>query len=126
MAEAIAHNPDLRVAAARVQVASEYVQLADSTLWPQVNLLAPGGGDMSGDSSGLQGVGLFADWELDLWGRVRSERAATTAATSPSVADAEYARQSIAALTAKSYFLAVEARVQQRLAEDRWRPPRSW
>ena len=40
--EAIAHNPDLRVAAARVQVASEYAQLADSTLWPQVNLLARG------------------------------------------------------------------------------------
>jgi outer membrane protein TolC len=34
------------------------------------------------------------------------------------VADAEYARQSIAALVAKSYFLAVEASLQLRLAED--------
>ena len=34
------------------------------------------------------------------------------------IADTEYARQSIAALVAKSYFLAVEAGVQQRLAED--------
>src|SRR3954462_14762445 len=42
VAEAVAHNPDLRVAAARVQVASEYAQLSDSTLWPQVNLLARG------------------------------------------------------------------------------------
>src|SRR5512134_2408842 len=40
VAEAIAHNPDLKVAAARVAVASEYAQLADSTLWPQVKLLA--------------------------------------------------------------------------------------
>ncbi len=30
--EAMANNLDLRVAAARVQVASEYVELADSTL----------------------------------------------------------------------------------------------
>ena len=27
-------------------------------------------GKMSGDSSGLRGAGLFASWELDLWGRV--------------------------------------------------------
>jgi len=117
VAEAIAHNPDLQVAAARVAVASEYAQLADATLWPQVNLLAAGGGDMSGDSSGLQGAGLYADWELDLWGRVRSAKAAQYAVYESAAADAEYARQSVAALTAKSYFLAVEAGMQQRLAE---------
>jgi NodT family efflux transporter outer membrane factor (OMF) lipoprotein len=118
VAEAMLHNPDLRVAATRVQVASEYVKLADSTLYPQVNLLARGGGKMGGDSSGLQGVGLFADWEVDLWGRVRSERAATTAAYESVVADTEYARQSVAALVAKSYFLAVESTLQLRLARD--------
>jgi NodT family efflux transporter outer membrane factor (OMF) lipoprotein len=116
--EAIANNPDLRVAAARVQVASEYVNLADSTLYPQVNLLAKGGGKMGGDASGTNGIGLFANWELDLWGRVRSERAATTAGYESVVADAEYARQSVAALVAKSYFLAVEATLQRRLAEE--------
>ena len=116
--EAMANNLDLRVAAARVQVASEYVNLADSTLYPQVNALARGGGKMGGDSTGLQGVGLFADWELDLWGRVRSGRAATTAGYESIVADTEYARQSVAALVAKSYFLAVEATLQLRLAED--------
>ena len=116
--EAMANNLDLKVAAARVQVASEYVKLADSTLWPQVNLLARGGGEMGGDASGLNGVGLYANWELDLWGRVRSARAATEAAYASTVADAEYARQSVAALVAKAYFLAVEASLQLRLAED--------
>jgi multidrug efflux system outer membrane protein len=115
--EAIAYNPDLRVAAARVEVASEYVNIADSTLYPQVNLLARGGGQMGGDSSGMQGAGLYADWELDLWGRVRSERAAATASYESVVADTEYARQSVAALVAKSYFLAVEAGLQLVLAE---------
>ncbi len=116
--EAMANNLDLKVAAARVQVASEYVKLADSTLWPQVNLLARGGGEMGGDASGLSGVGLYANWELDVWGRVRSARAATEATYSSAVADAEYARQSVAALVAKAYFLAVEASLQLRLAED--------
>jgi len=116
--EAMAHNPDLQVAAARVQVASEYIELAGSTLYPQVNALARGGGQMGGDASGLQGYGLFADWELDIWGRVRSARAANTAGYEATVADTEYARQSVAALVAKSYFLAVEAGLQLRLAED--------
>jgi len=115
--EALAYNPDLRIAATRVAVASEYVKLADSTLYPQVNLLARGGGQMGGDSSGLQGAGLFADWELDLWGRVRSARAANVAGYESVVADTEYARQSVAALVTKSYFLAVEAGLQLALAE---------
>jgi NodT family efflux transporter outer membrane factor (OMF) lipoprotein len=115
--EAIAYNPDLRVAAARVEVASEYVNIADSTLYPQVNLLARGGGQTGGDASGMQGAGLYADWELDLWGRVRSERASATASYESVVADTEYARQSVAALVAKSYFLAVEAGLQLGLAE---------
>jgi NodT family efflux transporter outer membrane factor (OMF) lipoprotein len=118
VAEAMTNNPDLRVAAARVQVASEYVELADSTIYPQVNLLARGGGKMGGDASGLQGVGLFADWELDLWGRVRAGRASTAATYESVVADTEYARQSVAALVAKAYFLAVEATLQQRIAEQ--------
>ena len=116
--EALAYNPDLRVAATRVEVASEYVELADSALYPQVNLLARGGGKMSGDSTGLQGVGLFANWELDLWGRLRSQRAANSAGYESVVADTEYARQSVAALVAKSYFLAVESGLQLRLAEE--------
>ena len=69
------YNPDLRVAAARVEQAAGYVKVAGATLYPQVNALARGGGALSGDSSGLEGVGIFANWELDLWGRVRAGRA---------------------------------------------------
>src|SRR5262245_34142401 len=74
--EALANNPDLRVAASRVEQAASYVKSAGATLWPQVSALARGGGALSGDSSGLEGAGIFANWELDLWGRVRSGRAA--------------------------------------------------
>ena len=72
--EAVAQNFDLRVAAARVEQAAGFVKSAGATLYPQVNLLARGGGALSGDSSGLEGVGIFANWELDLWGRVRAVR----------------------------------------------------
>lgn len=116
--EAIAYNPDLWVAAARIEQAAAYVKLAGATLYPQVNVLARGGGAMSGDSSGLEGVGLFASWELDFWGRVRAGREAAQLQYLSAELDARYAVQSIAALVAKSWFLATEARLQKGAAEE--------
>jgi outer membrane protein, multidrug efflux system len=116
--EAIEYNSDLRVAAARVETAAGYVKLAGATLYPQVNLLARGGGKMSGDSSGLRGVGVTATWELDLWGRVRSSQQGAQLNYDAAALDAMYAHQSIAAQTAKAYFLATEAQLQLAIAKD--------
>jgi outer membrane protein, multidrug efflux system len=116
VAEAIAHNADLRVGAARVEQARLYAKLAGAKLYPSVDLLARGGGKMSGDNSGLQGGVLTATWEIDLWGRVRYGRAAAAADALSAQADFEYARQSIAAQVAKSWFLAVEAGLQAEVA----------
>jgi NodT family efflux transporter outer membrane factor (OMF) lipoprotein len=116
--EAIAHNADLRVAAARVEQAFLYARLAGAKLYPSVDLLARGGGQLSGDNSGLQGAVLSVTWELDLWGRVRYGRAAATADALAAEADFKYARESIAALVARSWFLAVEAGLQAELARQ--------
>ena len=112
VAEALAFNTDLNVAWARVDTAGAYLVGARAPLWPQVNLVARGGGKLSGDSSGLQGVGLFAAWELDLWGRVRAAARATELQYEAAALDAEYARQSVAALVTKAWLAAVEARLQ--------------
>jgi NodT family efflux transporter outer membrane factor (OMF) lipoprotein len=116
--EALANNPDLRVAAARVEQAASYVKAAGGTLWPQVSALARGGGALSGDSSGLEGAGVFANWELDVWGRVRAGRASAEDQYGSAALDEQYARQSLAALVAKSWFLATEARMQKANAEE--------
>jgi outer membrane protein, multidrug efflux system len=116
VAEAIANNADLRAGAARVEQAILYARLAGAKLYPSVDLLARGGGKLSGDSSGLQGAVLTATWELDLWGRVRYGRAAAAADAASAQADFEYARQSLAAMVAKSWFLATEAGLQAEVA----------
>ncbi|MCC6868422.1 MAG: TolC family protein [Burkholderiales bacterium] len=118
VAEAIAYNPDLKVAAARVDQAAAYLAGAKSPLWPQVSLVARGGGKMSGDATGLQGVGLFASWEIDLWGRVRATARATELQYESTQLEAEYARQSLAALVAKAWITAIEARLQMAQAAD--------
>src|SRR5262245_6618528 len=116
--EAIAHNPNLQIGAARMEQAQLYAKLAGAKLYPSVDLLARGGGKLSGDGSGLQGGVLTANWEVDLWGRVRYGRAATAAQAASAQADFEYARQSIAAHVAKNWFLAIEAGLQIEAARE--------
>jgi NodT family efflux transporter outer membrane factor (OMF) lipoprotein len=114
--EALQRNANLQVAAARVEEATLYARLAGARLWPSVDVLARGGGKLSGDQSGLQGGVLTASWEVDLWGRVRYGRAAAAADAAAAAADFEYARQSMAAQVAKARFMAIEAGLQADLA----------
>jgi NodT family efflux transporter outer membrane factor (OMF) lipoprotein len=118
VAEALASNLDLRVAVARMERASAYAVQAGSTLYPQVNALGSGSFTGSDSGSAFNTAGLFVNWELDLWGRVRSQAGAGSAQYEAAAKDTEYARQSIAALTAKSWFLAIEARRQRAIAQD--------
>ncbi len=117
VAEAIANNADLRVGASRVEQARLQAKLAGARLYPSADVLAHGG-TKQGDGTGLNGIAVSATWELDLWGRVRSGRAATAATAASVQADFEYARESIAALVAKSWFLAIEAGLQVEAARD--------
>jgi NodT family efflux transporter outer membrane factor (OMF) lipoprotein len=113
VAEAVKYNTDLRVAAARVEQAAAYVRVAGGNLYPTVDGLARAGGEMSGDNSGLEGWLVSASWELDVWGRVRYGVRATKEQYASAEADFAFARQSLAALVAKSWFLATEAALQR-------------
>jgi outer membrane protein, multidrug efflux system len=114
--EALLNNADLHVGAARVEQALLYAKLAGAQLYPSVDLLGRAGGKLSGDNSGLKGALLTMTWEIDLWGRVRYGRAAARADAASAQADFAYARQSMAALVAKSWFLATEAGLQAEMA----------
>jgi len=70
---------------------------------------------MSGDNSGLAGWLVSASWELDLWGRVRYSARSADEQYASTEADFAFARQSLAALTAKSWFLATQTALQKDL-----------
>ena len=114
--EALAHNADIRVAASRVEQALLHAKLAGAKLYPSADILARGGGKLSGDGSGLQGAVLTVNWEIDLWGRVRYGRAAAADIADSAQADFASARQSLAAQVARAWFLATEAGLQAELA----------
>jgi NodT family efflux transporter outer membrane factor (OMF) lipoprotein len=116
--EAVTNNPDLRVAATRVEQASQYVELAKASLRPAVNLLGMGGYNLGDGTSALQGAFIGASWELDVWGRLRYARNAAQETYASTQADFEFARQSLAATTARSWFTASETWLQLRIADE--------
>lgn len=119
--EAIAHNPDLRVAGARVEQAAQSLIIAQSALRPQLGIFGTGGGKSGGgadSSSALQAIMLFASWELDLWGRVRYARNAAQQDLLSAQADIQFARQSLAASVAKAWFTATQLTLNAAIAGD--------
>jgi len=117
VAEAIAHNPDLRVAAARVEQAEQYVVVAKAALLPSINIFGSGGTKKGGEDA-LQVLSLGVSWEIDVWGRLRYARNAAQEDYLSRQADFEFAHQSLAATTAKSWFTASETWLQLQIAED--------
>src|SRR5208283_6243854 len=120
VAEAIANNTDLRAAAARVTEAQQMVVVVGAQLLPQVGAEAAvhatladryATADHSGDgkvfSNNAESAGVA--WEIDVWGRLRTQRAASQASYQATALDYAFARQSLAATVVKSWFQTVEA-----------------
>src|SRR5437588_4151351 len=83
----------------------------------------PGGSslDTSTDSSSqrwVYGLAAGAAWEADVWGRIRSRKAAALAESGALEADYEFARQSLAAAVARAYFSTIEAAQQAANAQE--------
>ena len=129
VAEAILNNLDLRQAAARVEMARQTVVLVGSQLYPQIGAQIGASGtfankyaraSQSNDDkfygSNAEYLGVF--WEMDLWGRLRAQKEASKATFQATALDYAYARQSLAATAAKSWYLAIETRQLLELAEE--------
>lgn len=119
VAEALLYNTDLEAGAARVEQAVAALKIAGASLAPAVDVLgraahkARGGG-----GTDVTGVIFSASWELDVWGRIRYGQQAAHEQLRSAAADYAYARQSIAALVAKSWFVAAEASLQRGFAQE--------
>jgi outer membrane protein, multidrug efflux system len=116
--EALAYNPDLKVAAARVEQAIAGLKAAGAQLGPAVSAFGKEGGKLGGDFTGTAGVLASANWELDVWGRARYGRRAAEESYLSTEVDLAGARQSLAALVAKGWFLATESRLQLDIARQ--------
>ena len=66
----------------------------------------------------VYGIAAGAAWEADVWGRIRSKKAAAKAESQALEADYEFARQSLAAAVARAYFTTIEAAQQEANAQE--------
>jgi NodT family efflux transporter outer membrane factor (OMF) lipoprotein len=123
VSEALTNNLDLRQSAARVEAARQSVIVVGSKLKPQVGADFAAAStretekDVTQQVQSSMGLGVVA-WELDVWGRVRAQRDASQKNYEATALDYAFARQSLAATTAKSWYLAIETRQLLALAEE--------
>lgn len=72
----------------------------------------------SSSQRSVYGLGIGATWEADVWGRIRSRKAAAKSDSEAMEATYEFARQSLAAQVARAYFSAIEASQQAANARE--------
>ena len=125
--KALLHNLDLKAAAGRLEAARATASISGADRWPQVTGSQDNSRRQRTGTSGFAiisrrsdsfSLSLSLSWELDIWGRLRDEHRAAIADWQAAQEDYRAARLSLAARTVQSWFDAVEARLQVRLAED--------
>jgi NodT family efflux transporter outer membrane factor (OMF) lipoprotein len=115
VAEAMENNRQIRAFEAKVDQAKALVKQSAAGLKPTVGL----GGGYSANTGALgdvYGGGLTASWEADVWGRVGSAVKASEAQAAATEADYIFARESLAAATAKGWYMATTAKLQSEYA----------
>ena len=131
---ALKYNYNLKAAAQRVQAARAQATIVGAPLFPQVSLglngakrhqnfigfpiPGSGGGGVLSTTATTYGVSTNLNWEIDLWGRLRNDKAAALADYQGAQADHLGARLSLSGQTTKAWFAAIEARRQLDLAQS--------
>ena len=107
--EALVQNPSILIAAANVESAAAAAVIAGAALKPAVAAGAGAEQTYGGSPIDTNSWAIGMSWELDLWGKSRARAAAGEAAYEATVADYRGARQSLAGMVSKTWFLATEA-----------------
>ena len=121
--QVLAHNHDIKAAAARVDAAQAAAKKAGAALQPVVNanVGAQRQANLDNAKSSSFGASLDVSWELDVWSRVRAGKEAATSSLAASQADLQAAQQSLVAQAVKAYFLSIEATNQEQYAGEIYR-----
>ncbi|MEX1829581.1 efflux transporter outer membrane subunit [Luteibacter sp. CQ10] len=124
-----ANNPNIAVALARRDEAQALLQQLGAQQSPQVGVSASPTNDRQSDRRPLRGsnqpneydtrtVGIVADYELDLWGRIRNEVAEGRALGQAAEADLASAQLSLQAQLADTYIALRSIDVETRIVQD--------
>lgn len=110
--------PDLRVFAARRDQAESMMKAVGGSFYPNVGAQGKTGSKLGLDGSGTSGYYIGANWELDLWGRVRASYANAQQSAIAVAADQESAKMSYVANLAKTLWSARVLHLQAGTAQE--------
>lgn len=122
LVEALDKNYDLKTAAARIKSADEQASIQGAARLPQVGFVP---GYLRGKepdtgfgaySASVIGALFSLNWEIDIWGRLQATQQSAQQEASAVAADYQYARLSLVARTAQTYFELAETRLQSDVA----------
>jgi outer membrane protein, multidrug efflux system len=111
--EALANNLDLKVAITRIEQSQQYLRQSRMSFFPTLNGNV---GVTRSKLSEVQGFGILSEvtqyqanftsrWELDIWGRLRSNKRASLAALLRSQAGARAVQTNLVGTIANNYYL---------------------
>jgi outer membrane protein, multidrug efflux system len=115
---AIQSAPDFRIYAARLDQAEAMMKAVGGSFYPNVGVQAKTGSKMGLDGSGTSGYYVGANWEIDLWGRVRASYANAEQNARAIAADQESAKLSFMANLAKTLWTARVLHMQAQIANE--------
>lgn len=118
VADALQNNPSTRIIAARRTQSEALINAAGGSQYPGINAIGNTGSKLGSSGTGLTGFYIGANWELDLWGRVRTSIAGAEQNSKAINADQDAAYLSLIATLAKSVWLARSLQEQAQLAKD--------
>lgn len=118
---ALEANLDLLTAWQRLRAAHAVVRHESSSLWPDLNASLQGETSLTPSNSGgdesLQ-VGLTSEYEVDLWGRIRSAVDAQRYQARANLCDYQTTALSLSAEITRTWYKLVEAQQQLELIEE--------
>ena len=118
VAEALQNNPSIRIIAARRVQSEALINAAGGSQFPGINAIGNTGSKVGSSGTGLSGFYIGANWEFDLWGRVRTSIAGAEQNSKAINADQDAARLSLIATLTKSVWLARSLQEQAQLAKE--------
>lgn len=126
--EGLSNNFDMRIATERIRIAEANLTQARAAFFPSVSLvgelthnrLSDGvtGKNVLGYSSTNYSLGIATSWELDVWGKLRSQKKAELASLQSSYAYRNVVQTSLIANIATSYYSLLALDEQLRITNE--------
>lgn len=126
ISEALENNKDLKIASNRLDIARASSRASIAPLLPtiatnvsriQSSAIIDNQNNPERIYAYQDSLGVQLNWEVDIWGKLSRQSRSTYKDLESAEADLEFAKLSIAGLTAQSWYLFSEAKLQRDLAE---------